>query len=254
MAYTLGSNAAERDRLRRQSDDLHDHALTLLDHAALRAGAATLDVGCGPRGTIELLSRRVGPTGRVTGIDINPVHVAMARQLVLEAGIRNLEILPGDARRTGLPSATFDLVHARLLLIKIPRPQEVVAEMTRLTKPGGWIVIEEADAALHLCYPPHPAWDRLGEIFHAVYHADGRTCLSVENAHTDRHWMPRASTSTTGRVIIDAGSRPSQGFEHRPHTGRRHSKAHRSSSITSNCYQRRNQCPALSERLRPNLA
>ncbi len=145
----------------------------MLDHTGLQPGAATLDLGCGPRGTIELLSRRVGPTGRVTGIDINPVHVALARKLVLEAGLGNVEVLQGDARRTGLPSATFDLVHARLLLINIPGPEEVVAEMARLTIPGGWIVIEEADAALHVCYPPHPAWDRLTEVFHAAYRSDG---------------------------------------------------------------------------------
>ena len=146
--YTLGSNPAEQNRLRRQSDDLHPHALTMLARTGLQPGAATLDLGCGPRGTIELLSQRVGPTGRVTGMDVNPVHVDLARQLVLEKGLGNVEILQGDARRTGLPSATFDLVYARLLLINIPAPQEVMAEMARLTKPGGWVAIEEADAAL----------------------------------------------------------------------------------------------------------
>ncbi len=45
--------------------------------------------------------------------------------------------------------------------------------MARLTKPGGWVAIEEADAALHLCYPSHPAWDRLTEVFHAAYRSDG---------------------------------------------------------------------------------
>ena len=171
--YTLGSNPAERDRLYRQSDDLHAHAMAMLDHAELRPGAAALDLGCGPRGTIELLSQRVGPTGRVTGIEINPLHVELARELVLQQGLSNVEVLQGDARRTGLPSATFDLVHSRLLLVNIPRPHEVVAEMARLTKPGGWVVLEEADAAVHLCHPPHPAWDRLTEIFHAVYSSDG---------------------------------------------------------------------------------
>ncbi len=65
-----------------------------------------------------------------------------------------------DARATSLPSGSFDLVHARLLLINVPWPDEVVAEMTRLTRPGGWVTGEEADAIM-VCYPRSEASDRL---------------------------------------------------------------------------------------------
>lgn len=44
-----------------------------------------------------------------------------------------VEILEGDARNTGLPTDSFDLVHTRTLLITVPEPEKVLAEMVRLT-------------------------------------------------------------------------------------------------------------------------
>ena len=53
----------------------------------------------------------------------------------------NVEVVQGDAHRTGFPSAAYDLVHARTLLINVPDPAAVVAEMVRLTRPGGWVAV-----------------------------------------------------------------------------------------------------------------
>jgi SAM-dependent methyltransferase len=66
----------------------------------------------------------------------------------------------GDARATRLATSSFDLVHARLLLINVPWPGEMIAEMMRVVRPGGWVTGEEADAIV-VCYPRHEAWDRL---------------------------------------------------------------------------------------------
>jgi SAM-dependent methyltransferase len=167
--YTLGSDASERDRLRRQTDELHEHAVALLDRVGVRPGWRALDLACGPRGTLELLAERVGGDGQVLGLDINPVHVTQARQLVSQRGLRNVRVTVGDARATGLPSASFDLVHARLLLVNIPDPEAVVAEIVRLLRPGGTVACEEADGALMLCHPPDTAYDRLNATFREMY-------------------------------------------------------------------------------------
>jgi SAM-dependent methyltransferase len=171
--YTIGSNPAERDRLRRQSDELRSHGVALLDRAGVKPGWNALDLGCGPRGTIELLSERVGLTGHVTGLDLNPEHAAQARELVQERGLADVEIAEADASHTGLPSSSFDLVHARLLLVNIPEPADVVAEMVRLVRPGGWVVGEEADCSHHVCYPPHRLWELLADTFSVTYRQDG---------------------------------------------------------------------------------
>jgi trans-aconitate methyltransferase len=163
--YALGSNPAESARLQRQSEELRPQSADLLNRIGLRPGQSAIDLGCGPSGILDLLSAAVSPGGRVVGLDADPAHTTMAARYAREHGMANVEVVTADARRTGLPSASFDLVHARTLLVTIPGPAEVVAEMVRLAKPGGWVASQEPDIEHALCYPPLPAWDRLREIF-----------------------------------------------------------------------------------------
>jgi len=64
-------------------------------------------------------------------------------------------------------------VHARTLLVNLPEPAEAAAEMTRLARPGGWVASMEPDTEHALCYPPHPAFDRLCDIFTAAFRRHG---------------------------------------------------------------------------------
>ncbi|MBV9605941.1 MAG: methyltransferase domain-containing protein [Solirubrobacterales bacterium] len=171
--YTIGSDAAERDRLRSQSDELHEHTEALLEHVGIQRGWRVAEVACGPRGVLERLAQRVGPTGTVTGLDINPTHVTQAREHVTSLGLGNVSVIEADARQTALPASSFDLVYARFILINIPDPQAVVAEMVRLVRPGGWVACEEADGGAMLCHPPHPAYTRLNTTFRTLYLHDG---------------------------------------------------------------------------------
>jgi SAM-dependent methyltransferase len=171
--YALGPGPDETARLRRQSRELEPEALELLARIGPRPGQAAVDLGCGPAGILDLLAGAVSPGGHVVGLDADPVHVAAAREHARECGYGNVEVLAGDARRTGLPSGAFDLVHTRALLVTIPRPAEVVAEMVRLARPGGWVASQEPDAGFSLCYPPLAAWDRLLELLGASFGRSG---------------------------------------------------------------------------------
>jgi SAM-dependent methyltransferase len=170
--YALGADTDETARLQRQSDELQPEARALLarlGELGLRPGQTALDLGCGPRGILDLLAETVGPRGRVLGLDADPAHVTAARQLAFNQGLANVEVLAGDARHTGLPAESFDLVHTRTLLVTIPEPAEVVAEMARLARPGGLVASQEADAEFSICYPPLPEWDRLLALFRASF-------------------------------------------------------------------------------------
>jgi SAM-dependent methyltransferase len=106
-------------------------------------------------------------------LDLDPANVALARSFAHDQGLGQVEIIEGDARRTGLAASSFDLVHARTLLINIPDPTAALAEMVRLVRPGGWVAGMEPDMAVQLYHPPHPAWNRLHEIFISAFRVDG---------------------------------------------------------------------------------
>ena len=111
-----------------------------------------------------MLAERVSPAGRVVGLDADPAHTSMAAEFAARRGLSGVQIVTADAGRTGLPAASFDLVHTRTLLVNLPEPATVAAEMVRLAKPGGWVASMEPDTEYGRCYPPHPAFDRLCEI------------------------------------------------------------------------------------------
>jgi SAM-dependent methyltransferase len=171
--YALGSSQGETARLQRQADELTPDSRALVNRAGLRAGNSVIDLGCGPRGIVDLLAEQVSPGGRVVGVDVDPALTAMAAEHAAARGLTDVEIITADARHTGLPSASFDLVHCRTLLINVPEPAQVVAEMVRLARPGGWVVAMEPDGAGELCYPPHPAFTRLCELHPLVFARNG---------------------------------------------------------------------------------
>jgi SAM-dependent methyltransferase len=171
--YSLGSSQGESARLQRQADELAPDSRALLDRVDLRPGQTALDLGCGPRGILDLLAERVSPGGQVVGLDADPAHTAMAAEFAAARGLNSVQCMTADARRTGLPTGSFDLVHGRTLLVNIPGPAEVVAEMTRLARPGGWVAVMEPDTEYAMCYPPHPAFTRICEIFPLAFGRNG---------------------------------------------------------------------------------
>lgn len=171
--YALGSSKGESERLLCQADDLAATSAALLDRVVLRPGHSAIDLGCGPRGIVHLLAERVSRGGWVVGLDADAAHTAMAAEFAAAHELPGVEILTADARHTGLPSGSFDLVHARTLLINVPDPLQVAAEMVRLARPGGWVAVMEPDVEYGMCYPPHPAFTRICEIFPVVLGRNG---------------------------------------------------------------------------------
>ena len=81
---------------------------------------------------------------------------------------------PRRRRATALPPRLVrrDL-HARTLLVTVPEPAVVAAEMARLTRPGGWVVSVEPDTEFMLCYPRSAAYDRIAAFFPPVFRRNG---------------------------------------------------------------------------------
>ena len=108
-----------------------------------RPGAHLLDVGCGTGDDVLALAARVHPGGRATGIDASGAMIDEARR---RAGSReDVAFSVGDAARLPLADATVDGCRAERTLQHVERPEVAVAEMVRVTRPGGRVVAAEPD-------------------------------------------------------------------------------------------------------------
>src|SRR5262249_55839790 len=96
--YFLGYRHAEQERLQRQAQELEQESRWLLDQIGLRAGARAVEIGCGPRGCLDLIAERVGATGEVIGVERSDEAVGLARELIAARNLANVRVLHGDAR------------------------------------------------------------------------------------------------------------------------------------------------------------
>jgi len=110
----------------------------LVEAAGVRTGESALDVACGTGAVTRLLAERVGPTGKVTGLDINPGMLAVAR---LVAPGQNIEWLEGSAVKMPLPDATFDAVVCQQGLQFFPEKPAALSEMRRVLRHGGRLTL-----------------------------------------------------------------------------------------------------------------
>lgn len=171
--YLLTSGDAEMQRLRLQAQVWEPAATEFLEALNIGPGWRTLDLGCGAMGILGPLSRCVGTTGSVTGLDSDATQLAAARAFVNEAGLANVSIMEGNAFDTGLPAGHFDLVHVRFLFAPIGRDGALLSEMLRLLRPGGIIAIQEPDASCWNVAPPNEAWATLKRAILAAFRAGG---------------------------------------------------------------------------------
>lgn len=101
-------------------------------------GGRVLEVGVGT----GLSLRHYGPGVEVTGIDFSEDMLAKARQKVAEDGLERVrELRQMDARTLDFPEDHFDVVVAMHILSVVPEPERVMAEMARVCRPGGVIVV-----------------------------------------------------------------------------------------------------------------
>lgn len=117
----------------------------MLDVCPVRTGDQVLDVGCGLGHEVRRLAQLAGPRGRVVGIDANPAMITEARRR--GAGLAlPISFEVGDAHQVGLPDGSFDLCRTERVLRYVDHSEAVVAQMARLTRPGGSVLAFDFDS------------------------------------------------------------------------------------------------------------
>lgn len=120
-------------------------------------GMEVLSVGCGP-GVILGAVCALHPSLRGTGIDISPDRVEQATRRNYENP--RIKFLCGDAHAMQFPSGSFDLVYCRMLLQYLQKKEHAVAELARVCRPGGRVLLQDLDGQLLWHYPEDPTMQR----------------------------------------------------------------------------------------------
>ncbi len=144
--YALGRNPHEYERLRGQARMWEASTGRVLDQVGLAQGASCLDAGCGPGETMRLMAQRVGPAGRVLGIDVDAPLGATAQAMLRGAGHHQCTFRVHDVTADEpIPDGPFDIVYARLLLFHLPQRAAVLARLWDAVAPGGHLVVQDYD-------------------------------------------------------------------------------------------------------------
>ncbi len=116
----------------------------LLDVSGAGPGLRSLDVACGPGLLVLAFARRVR---LAEGVDVTPAMLQRARELQRSRGVHNVDWHLGDAERLPFDDATFDIVTCRFAFHHFERPEGVLREMARVTRPGGCVLVCDAVAS-----------------------------------------------------------------------------------------------------------
>jgi ubiquinone/menaquinone biosynthesis C-methylase UbiE len=112
----------------------------------IQSGHKVLDLGCGPGTDTIPLAPLVSVNGQVIGADYDEAMIAEAEQRAEQAGV-NTWVGHQRVDAMSLPFATdyFDSCRSERLFQHLPNPAPALAEMIRVTKPGGWVVVADTD-------------------------------------------------------------------------------------------------------------
>lgn len=159
--------------------------------AALKPGERVLDVACGTGLVTRLAAPEVGPTGQVTGLDINANMLAVARSLPPLPGASVMWV-EGDAGGMDFPDASFDVILCQQGLQFFPHKDVALQEMHRVLVPGGRVLLSVWKSAGPYNVAVAEALERHAGLETATKYRASRMVPNAEELH---------------RLLVDAGFR-----------------------------------------------
>ncbi len=157
----------ERDRLEAIALLTDPATIRYLENFGVREGWRCAEVGAGAGSIARWLSTRVGYTGQVVAVDINGDYLRDLRA-------PNVEVREHDIVDNPLEEGAYDLVHVKILLMHLPEREKVLHQLAAALKPGGYLLVEEADIrSIQTCSPPEPLLTRAASALATFFYFSG---------------------------------------------------------------------------------
>ncbi|GAA5484240.1 arsenite methyltransferase [Haloferula sargassicola] len=133
-----------------------------LAFSSVAEGQVVLDLGSGAGIDLLLAAKKVGPSGRVIGVDMTEAMISKARENIAEAGLINAEVRQGLIEALPVEDASVDWVISNCVINLSPEKHQVFAEIARVLRPGGHMLVSDivaeqlpaelsGNARLHSC-------------------------------------------------------------------------------------------------------
>lgn len=158
-------------RLQKLEENRDPTTRRYLESLGIRHGWKCLEVGPGAGSIARWMACRVGATGKVVAVDINP-------RFLSEHRIPNMDVRRHDIANDPIEAGFYDLIHARLVLMHIPEPMRALRKMVEALRPGGRLLIEDGDLlAVQVVSEDHPEAPTFRRVMEA-------TMRHLESTHT----------------------------------------------------------------------
>ena len=141
ISHVMGHQGA--GWLDRPEREREERVLLTVDSLRLAAGQVVADIGVGTGVFTFLLSQKVGPKGRVLGVDIQPEMLQILERRIKESGVDNVETILGEENDPKLPAGLLDLVLMVDVYHEFAYPWEMLQAICRALKPGGRVAFVE---------------------------------------------------------------------------------------------------------------
>lgn len=167
-----------------------------LDSLAPQAGESALDIGSGTGEDVQALAAAVGPTGRAVGIELNEGLRAEAARRATAAG-STAEYVDGDALSLPFDDASFDVVRSERVFQHLSDPYAAAAEIARVLRPGGRVVIVDTDWRTAVLNPIPPDVEEALSTMMLSQWANARSGSRLREYLAQAGLVPGATTAQT---------------------------------------------------------